>query len=219
VKVLIADDHKLVLDGLKLYLHRKRPDVDVVCAETFEEASIQAAETRDLDAAVLDLFMPGMNGLRGLRTMRSRHPDLPVLIMSGLADGAMIREALSSGAAGFIPKDLPGQSMISALDLALAGETYVPPAAFSDLSLPERLPRSAESTSAPSNENPLHSLSKRERQVLVHLVEGMSSKEIALAIGTSTPTVSFHLTKIFRKLDVSQRTEAVSKAVSLGLGA
>jgi two-component system nitrate/nitrite response regulator NarL len=216
VKVLIADDHKLVLEGLKLYLNRKRPDLSVLCALSFDEAAVQADEIGDLDAAILDLYMPGMDGLRGLRTMRDKHPELPVLIMSGLADSATIREALRSGAAGFIVKDLPGRSMISALELALAGEIYVPPMALDDLPEPGAEPCSPDWAVVPPGGNPLRCLSERETQVLTNLVVGMSNKEIARRMGISAPTVSYHLTRMFRKLGVTRRTEAVSKALRLG---
>ncbi len=213
MKIVLADDHRLVLDALEAYLTQLRPDVVVLRATNFEEAENHVASTADIDLVILDLNMPGMDGMNGLRTMHAKHPGSPVVILSGFADGTQIREALQNDAAGFIPKDLSGKAMLSALELVLSGESYIPEAALMDLEDGKTGDQGMEFTV----DSPLQALTVRELEVLNLLIKGLANKEIALELGSSNVTVAFHLKNVYRKLNVSRRTQAVSMAMNLGM--
>jgi DNA-binding NarL/FixJ family response regulator len=206
--LMVADDHRLVLDALQAYLTKIKPDIEITVAADFEQALQCAEQSTGLDLVILDMNMPGMNGLRGLGVMRERFPGLPVVLLSGQASGAQVRDALREGASGFIPKDLSGEAMLMALELVLSGETYVPAVALAD--------NGARRSEFPGD-NPLSSLTHRELEVLSLLIEGRSNKSIAHRLGLKHATVAFHLKSVFRKLNVASRTEAVSAGIKLGL--
>ena len=213
MRLVLADDHVLLLDALQAYLKGLEPDVEVITATDFDQALQHVTRSAGLDLVLLDLNMPGMNGLEGLRIMKQRFPNLPVVLLSGNAGAKQIREAMSCGAAGFIPKDLPGEALVRALELVLAGSRYVPMLALSE--------SPAEGTDLQSHRfrpgNPLRALTPREFEVLTILVHGYSNKEIAADLGLKEVTVAFHLKSVFRKLKVSSRTEAVTTGIRYGL--
>ena len=168
----------------------------------------------DVDLAILDMNMPGMNGLQGLDILRARYPDLPVVMLSGVATGLDVRQALARGASGFIPKDLSGEGMLRALELVLSGEVYIPSMILTESGGEAAAsPQQAESF---ANDNPLSKLTRRESEVLSLLIKGQSNKTIAQQLGMKDITAAFHLKGIFRKLGVSNRTEAVITAMRLG---
>ena len=211
--LVLADDHKLVLDALQALLKKLQPEIEITKATDFDQALDRVSGAQVLDLVVLDVNMPGMNGLEGLKTMKRRYPDLPVILLSGQGDPRLVRDALNNGAAGFIPKDLAGEAMLRALELVLSGETYVPTIALSEPSGPPFY--RAEPRLDP--DNPLSRLTRRETEVLSLLIHGQSNKDIAKQLGLKDVTVAFHLKGIFHKLNVSNRTEAVSTALSLGM--
>ncbi len=208
--ILLADDHRLVRDGLKFFLERLGPDVKVAEAETFDEALSSAAECDDLQLIILDLVMPGMNGLTGLEVMRARFPDVPVVILSGSFQRNEVINAINRGAHGFIPKTLSGKAMLSALQLVVSGEKYVPSIIFSEGQM------GGNGVGSFADDSPLQRLTPRERDVLGLLTKGHSNKEIARALGLQEVTVKVHLKGVFRKLGAVNRTQAVKIAMQLG---
>jgi DNA-binding NarL/FixJ family response regulator len=213
MRIILADDHVLVLDALQAYLKVLQPGIEVLRAIDFDQAIELASRSADVDLVVLDFNMPGMGGLEGLRVMQRRHPDLPVVLLSGYATSELVREALNLGAAGFIPKDLAGPAMIKALELVLSGETYVPAMALSADG--DRQDATGAGRFAPGN--PLSGLTSRELDVLRRVIQGETNKAIARELGLKAVTVAFHLKNVFRKLRVSTRTEAATRAIELGL--
>ena len=214
--MVVADDHPMVLDALEGYLKRIGPDIVVERAQDFDRAVDCAGKFEKLDLVILDVKMPGMNGLEGLDVMKTRFPGVPVVLMSGYNDVRLIRKAMARGAAGFLPKDLSGQAMQKALELILSGEAYVPLTAFSEDPDDSSGIRSAHNNSfAPSS--PLARLTRRELQILTLLCEGSTNKSIARDLAVKGETVAFHLRGVFRKLGVARRTEAAMIAMSLGL--
>ncbi len=217
MRVLVADDHELVTDALKKYLKRIDPDVEVFAATKFEEAVDKAQGTDDLNLIILDLYFPDMPGLEGLTLLRRQCPDVPIVMISGIANHHEMMDALDRGAAGFIPKDLPSGTIVKALELVLAGERYVPSRLVSDLSLTARDPgHRRKMAHAPGSQ--LNELTVREHEVLSLLLEGKSNKEIARQIGIKEVTAAFHLRGVFKKLGASNRTQAVTTAIRLGWG-
>ncbi|MFQ5783875.1 MAG: response regulator [Alphaproteobacteria bacterium] len=214
MQILLADDHRLVRDGLKFYFDRLGPDVDVIEAETFDEALSKASELDGLDLIILDLKMPGMNRLVGLEVMRARFPDVPVVILSGSYHRSDVINALERGAHGFIPKTLSGKAMLNALKLVISGEKYVPAVIFSEAK--PGLAGARSGNVAFSDDSPLQRLTPRERDVLALLTKGLSNKEIARGLEVQEVTVKVHLKGVFRKLGASNRTQAVKIAMQLG---
>jgi len=214
VRIVLADDHRLVVEAIQSLLSSLDPEIEVVQAANFSEAIKKLAEENVVDLVVLDLNMPGMNGVEGIRIMGEKHPQLPVVILSGQASAEEVREVLQAGARGFIPKDLGGKGMLRALELVLSGEIFVPA-----MALEKGLEDVKAGTGAGgkfSPENPLSHLTPRERQVLSLLIEGQSNKAIADRLGLKPITAAFHVRGIFRKLNVANRTEAVITAIKLG---
>lgn len=204
MKILLADDHRLIRENLGEFLVQLEPDVQVLEAGDFQEAHDLAASDPGIDLAILDLVMPGMNGLEGLAKLRKIIPDVPIVIMSGVASRIQAVQVLDHGAAGFIPKTIGGQAMLSALRLVLSGEKYLPEMVLG-VSQEETYEFGAEQSGA--------KLTKREREVLAHLVEGASNKLIARHLEIREVTVKVHLQSVFRKLGVSNRTQAATAAV------
>lgn len=215
MRVLIADDHPLVTDALTGYLKQINPDAEVVAAQTLDQALERLAEEASIDLVVLDLYMPGMQGLEGLTTVRSRYPDIPVVMISGIADRRQIMEALERGAVGFIPKELASAALIKALELVLAGEIYVPSTLIPGRGLREDSAGYGRAAAVEEG-SPFSELTARERQVLALLLKGYSNKQIAQELGTKEITAAFHLRGVFRKLGVSNRTQAAAVAFRSG---
>ena len=132
LEILVADDHKLLREGLKPFLRELASDVAILEAANFNETQGAAAAARDLRLILLDLSMPGMNGMRGVETLHGAHPDVPLVILSGDSRRETVLGAVQAGASGFISKTVSGVAMVNALRLVLSGETYLPSSAISE---------------------------------------------------------------------------------------
>ena len=226
MKILLADDHALFKDALIQYIERAEPDAVVTCAKNFYEVKEILEKDAAQDLVLLDLRMPGMEGMEGMKYLRKTYPDLPVALISGVAEMRDVKAAMDLGAVGYFPKTLPGKSMIKAIQLVLAGEKYIPidyetnrimPSYFNggQLEGQEGLAFSdnAEGSLAPAKAN----LTPREQEVLTFLRQGASNKEIANNLGLQVVTVKLHVRGVCRKLGVKNRTQAALKAQELGL--
>jgi DNA-binding NarL/FixJ family response regulator len=215
VRVLVADDHKLVGDALAEYLRNLDPEIEVLRAANLEETLACIEGSEQVDLVLLDLKMPGMDGLDGLATLRHRFPDVSVVMLSGFLDGEVVSKALSHGVSGFIPKDLSGPAMIKVLELILAGETYVPSKLVPDAG--SGTGKSGQEAQASwQTDSPLGKLTAREAEVLSLLISGCSNKEIARELGIKAVTAAFHLKRVCTKLGASNRTQAATAALKLG---
>ncbi|MDM0039732.1 response regulator transcription factor [Variovorax sp. J22G21] len=222
MKILIADDHRLVIEAVKAKLAEIEPDIEFVLAMSVDE--LLAGASDELDLAVIDLNMPGADGQAHIEEIRRRHPAVPVIVLSGYEDPAVMRSALERGVLGFIPKAYSPEVMISAVRLVLAGGVYVPPMMLSALppgivaGVPAKTttdtaaPRPA---SAQTLEHLRNVLTERQVEVLQLLSQGKPNKLIGRALGISEGTVKIHLAAIFRALNVRNRTEAVVAAQTL----
>ena len=202
MRVLIADDHEMILDIARMYL-AQQGDMDVITANDVNEALEINRVDGPFDVVVLDYNMPGMNGLDGLRAMVDAVGSTPVALITGNPTRSLMVDALEIGASGLISKILPIKSLANAIRFIESGETYMP------LNLmTEPVPR-PETKSGP--------LSAREMTVLSYLGEGRKNKEIANSLGLSEGTVKMHVMSICKKLEVSNRTQAVIVARDTGL--
>jgi DNA-binding NarL/FixJ family response regulator len=213
MRLLLADDHDLLREAVELLLRRWESSIQVIHARSLSEAVAKGAEEGKLDLILLDVHMPGMNRLAGLQVMRQHHPEVPVALITGLESSDLAAAAIEAGAAGVIPKAISGKGLVAAIQLILSGERYIPD------------PRLLESWTASGNghqngdaaDPDMDKLTQRERGVLMLLTSGVSNKEIARELEIEVVTVAVHLSRIYRKLGVANRTQAVRKAIELGL--
>jgi two-component system, NarL family, nitrate/nitrite response regulator NarL len=215
LRILIVDDHPLVVEALADCIRTINPAADVVRTTSFEEA-MEFASRQTFDLALLDYRIPGVQGLQGLRLMHGRFPEMRIVMVSGVAGGHKILEAMEIGAAGFIPKDLSVQALMKALELVLMGESFIPVKALQATGMAETGGH-FKLRESPSRGRTVHGLTQRESQVLVLVEQGMPNGKIAEVIGTKYVTVAFHLKNAFRKLGVANRTEAAAAVRLLGL--
>ena len=207
MKILIADDHALFRDGLRYLLGQLGEPVEVLEARDGAEALELAGAHPDLELVLLDLGMPGIDGLAGLRLLRARCPAVPVVILSGSEEPADVRQALDAGALGFIPKSSTSQVMLSALRLVLSGGMYLPPS-YAERPHGMRVPLAASSVDSLG-------LTPRQLDVLRLLGQGHSNKGIARVLRLAEGTVKLHISAILRALGVDNRTSAVVAAARL----
>ncbi|OAN44697.1 DNA-binding response regulator [Paramagnetospirillum marisnigri] len=214
MQILVADDHKLVRDGLKPFLQELDPGADILDAATLSEA-LQAIEgAPNLSLILLDLMMPGMDGLDGLVQIKAKVPNIPVVIVSGYSTRDHVVAAVQSGAAGFIPKTVSGTAMVNALRLVLSGETYLPSSSFfEDPANQGAQPIAPKPAAVPP---PFDRLSRREGEILAQLVEGRTNKEIAIALSLQEITIKVHLRNVYRKIGAANRAQAVRIALQSG---
>ena len=221
MKILIAADHRLVIEAVKAKLAELEPGIEFVLAMSVDELLVGASD--DLDLAVIDLNMPGADGHAHIDEMRRRHPAVPVIVLSGYEDPVIMRTALAHGVLGFIPKAYSPEVMLSAVRLVLAGGVYVPPMMLSALppgivaGVPavEAAARVATPAAAHTLDHLRNVLTERQVEVLQLLSQGKPNKLIGRALGISEGTVKIHLAAIFRALNVRNRTEAVVAAQTL----
>jgi DNA-binding NarL/FixJ family response regulator len=210
MNILVVDDHPLYRSGVVYTLQNAGMDVHVVECAALETAFQKLDAGLQADLMILDLQMPGYAGLDSVRTVRSAHPELPVLVLSGNEDPAVVRECIELGAFGFVPKSAPSEQFQAALSLVLAGGVYLPPA-----SLSVGAPASAAQQDAWSRLGAR--LTGRQRQVLLGIVQGKPNKVIARDLGLSDTTVKSHVAHILDALVVSNRTEAVYALARAGV--
>src|SRR5574337_565586 len=215
MKILIADDHRLIIDAVADKLSELEPGVEFVAAVNARELLERVSEP--LDLALVDLGMPGADGLSHIQQVRQRCPQLPIIVLSGQEDPAVMRDVLDCGAQGYIPKAYSPAVMVSAVRLVLAGGIYVPPMLLSAAGCdagpsPDAAGQSAEAAGAEALRD---LLTERQVDVLRLLSQGQPNKVIGGRLGISEGTVKIHLAAIFRALNARNRTEAVMKARAL----
>ena len=201
LNVLAVDDHRLMLDAIRAMLERE-DDISVIAEADAGDKVLPLVGQTGPDVVLLDVRMPGMDGLAVLEQLRERYPSVAVVMLSGIDDPALVRAALERGAAAFVLKHVDPR------DLAAAVRQVVGGAIFRPLDL---LPHGSRATTDDAG------LSKREISILEALQSGSSNAAIAKELFLAEQTVKFHLTNIYRKLGVSSRTEAVRRAYERGI--
>jgi DNA-binding NarL/FixJ family response regulator len=212
MKLIIVDDHTLFRNGMALLLQAHCSNCEIWEGDSLDAGLAQAAAHPDVDVALLDLHMPGMNGVQGIRRFKDSQPELPLIILTGAEDPRQIQSVLSAGASGFIPKSSTPSVMLSAIQLVLSGGTYIPPQAL----LHPATFTQALAGASPQERSQMQ-LTDRQMQVLRLLAEGKPNKLICRELNIEEGTVKAHIASVFRVLDVTNRTEAATVARQAGL--
>jgi DNA-binding NarL/FixJ family response regulator len=201
-KILIVDDHPLYREGMVSALRAQLPEFAVPEAESAERGLEALTAEPDIDLVLIDLRLPGMDGLTALRLYAERHPQVPRIAISGQDDPDLVKRSFDAGASGFIPKSMSITEVAAAIRLVLAGGVFVPPA------LPVMQPCAQNGGSA---------LTLRQLEALRLLAEGYTNKEIASALCITERTAKAHVAAIFEALGAENRTQAVVAAQRCGL--
>ena len=207
MRALVIDDHPLIQEIMPAVLRKALGEVTVATEGTLEAGLIRAAGSVPPDLVMLDLGLPGCEGIDALTRFRLEFPELPVVVLSATVDRESILGALDSGASGYIPKTSKPEVMIAALKVVVAGGVYVPPEALEELAVntPTRAPRGE-----------TMELTERQRDVLRLILRGYNNERIASELAIAPNTVKQHAHAIFTVLGVSTRAEAVIAAMRHG---
>jgi DNA-binding NarL/FixJ family response regulator len=208
-RLVIADDHPLFRGALREAVAGLFDASAIAEAGSFDDMSKLLDRNSDVDLVLLDLAMPGVRGFSGLMYMRAQFPSVPVVIVSGNDDPAVIRRCMDFGASGFIPKTLAVAEIRNAVESVLRGGIWTPPDV--DLSA-----KPDDDTAAMLTR--LASLTPQQVRVLMMLSEGLLNKQIAYELGVSEATVKAHVSAILQKLGVESRTQAVIAASKIEIG-
>jgi DNA-binding NarL/FixJ family response regulator len=193
MEILVVDDHALFREGLVYVLNGLENDLTILEASSYDEAIIYLNSHPNLDMVLLDLSMPDKDGFVLLSYCRENFPLVSVVVLSASKQQSDLNRALDGGALGFIPKDTTSKVMLNALRLIISGEIYIP----ASMTLQKN-----------KNQNSHKTLTPRQQEVVDMMMRGHSNKKIALEIGIAEATIKMHATSIFKRLGVSNRTEA-----------
>ncbi|MFZ5692544.1 MAG: response regulator [Pseudomonadota bacterium] len=208
-RLIIADDHPLFRGALREAVSGMFARVEFSEAGSFDEVSKLLDNGAEVDLILLDLSMPGVRGFSGLMYLRAQYPGVPVVVVSGNDDPAVIRRCMDFGASGFIPKTLDTDGMRAAIAAVLNGGLWTPP----DVDL--EAGTDAETSALLSR---LATLTPQQVRVLMMLSEGLLNKQIAYELSVSEATVKAHVSAILQKLGVESRTQAVIAASKIEVG-
>ncbi|MDP9185184.1 MAG: response regulator transcription factor [Actinomycetota bacterium] len=214
MRILIVDDHALVRRGMSYVVKEGFPDAEVLEAES-SAAALEALRTSGkVDIALVDVRMPDLDGLELLRAVKAEWADMPVIMLSTYENAPYVKRALADGAAGYLLKDATPEDLSQAINVAMSGSGNV----LSPRVIQNLFEDQEASNSASNGRRSEYSLTQREHDILALLAEGRSNREIAGRLYLSEKTVKAHLAAIFRKLGVTNRTQAAMMAVQMGVG-
>ena len=205
-QILIADDHQILRQGLTALLH-SQGDMTVVGQASDGRKAVELAQDLRPEIVVMDLGMPGLNGIDATRQILALLPDAQVIVLSARSDRQSVSEAFRAGAAGYVLKDAAMEELVNAIHTVLSGEKYLGNKMTSSLAA-EFLSRGEDHRTA---------LSPREREVLQLLAEGKATKEVAMALGVSVKTAETHRRSIMEKLNLFSIAELTKHAIREGL--
>ena len=210
MNVIICDDQAIIRDGLELLLKLEK-DIEVVGLARDGDEAVQMAAEHAPDLMLMDLKMPGMNGVEATRRIRAHHPEIKVLVLTTYDDDQWVFDAIRAGASGYLLKDTPREEVIKAIRGTVAGDAFIDPAVagklMSQVANKQVLPATLLTDK----------LTGRETEVLRLLARGLSNGEIAGKLHLSEGTVRNHVSAIFSKLGVSDRTRAAIIGIEHGL--
>ena len=220
ITVILVDDHDVVRTGLRSFLNTQA-DVKVVAeARNGEEALLRAEETKP-DLVIMDITMPGMDGLEATRQLKARSPECLVLALTVHEDKQYFMEMLAAGASGYITKQAAADDLVAAIRAVAAGQVYLQPAlARWLLDDYQRLAKQEQAQAKPTENGEtvvgLDILSQREREVLELVGQGWNNQQIGKQLGLSPKTIARHRERIMNKLNMHSRTELVKFAIRTG---
>ena len=210
-RILIADDHAIVRTGLRA-LVTAAPDLQLVGEATGGYEAIEMAGETYLDVLILDLSMPDLDGIAVTRQVKLRYPDLRILILTVHEDEAMLREAVKAGASGYILKRAAESELVKAIATVRRGDLCIDPAMLRVLLAQDPAPQPE-----PGPHPRPEPLTPRETEVLMHIVQGYTNREVGEALGISVRTVEGHRANLLEKLGLHSRVELVRYARDHGL--
>ena len=205
-KIIIADDHPLFRDALKQAVQSGFGDIEIITCGAFATLQRAIESHDDSDLILLDLQMPGAVGFSALRYLGLRCPNIPIAIVSAHEDASVVKKAIEHGASGFIAKSSPLTELVTAVQDILQGDVVLPEGI--ELSFTPDEPEPANFSQQ------IESLTPKQFRVLMMLIDGRINREIADELCVAEATVKAHLTEIFKKLNVSNRTQAATQASS-----
>lgn len=208
IRVLIVDDHKLVREGLKAVLGQGE-EIEVIGEAGSGEDALEMFESLDPDVILMDISMPGLNGIQTTKLIKKQNPDTKVVILTMLDQEGSVYEAIKAGATGYMIKNTSSDELVRAIQAVHDGKALLHPDATAQLL--------KEFVCLSENRAKDYGLSDREMEVLQLLSEGKTNKELAKSLWISEQTVKTHLAHIFGKLGTSDRTETVARALRTGL--
>jgi len=200
IRCVVADDHPPIVEAVAQFLHGE-DDVELVGRAYDGEHALRLIEEEEPDVALLDIRMPGIGGIETVRRLAAHGSPTRVIVYTGYAERSLLLEALDAGARGFLLKEAPLHDLIRALRIVCAGETYVDPALASSL------------TGGPQAREPQPALTKREREILRLLADGMRNEQVAQRLFISPLTVRTHVKNAMEKLGAETRAQAVARAL------
>jgi NarL family two-component system response regulator LiaR len=204
IRILIADDHDVVRQGLRMFLSLD-PDLEILGEATNGAEALSLTRALKPDVVLMDLLMPQMDGIAATQAVRRECPDTEVIALTSVLEDASVTGAIRAGAIGYLLKDTQAEELCRAIHAAAAGQVQLSPQAAARLMREVRAPESPET------------LTDRETEVLRLLARGRANKEIARDLGIGEKTVKTHVSNILAKLDVQSRTQAALYAVQIGL--
>jgi DNA-binding NarL/FixJ family response regulator len=217
--LLLVDDHAMVREGLCALLRGPGLECEVLEAGSCAQALAVLADRADVAWILLDLGLPDSRGIEALEKLRKRHPEVPVVVVSGSEDRALVLECINAGAMGFVGKSSNGADLVHALEHVFAGGIHLPPALFA-AAAPRPAAGKKPATAGVRPALARLGLSERQAQVLELVVQGLSNKLVANRLGLSEATIKTHVAAGLRALNVRNRTQAVFALASWGhLGA
>jgi DNA-binding NarL/FixJ family response regulator len=209
VRVLIADDHRVVRQGLRMFLGLD-PDIQVIGEAENGAAAVERARALRPDVVLMDLVMPEMDGIAATAAIRTALPETEVVAMTSVLEDAAVVGAVRAGAIGYLLKDIDADALCRAIKAAAAGQVQLAPAAAARLMREVRAPE-------PKPGQTAETLTERETDVLRLLARGYANKEIAVELGIGEKTVKTHVSHVLAKLGVQSRTQAALHAARIGL--
>jgi DNA-binding NarL/FixJ family response regulator len=209
IRVLIVDDQTVVCEGLRAILSTA-PHIEVVGVAHEGRAALDLLPTLKPDLVLMDLKMPGMNGIHATRAIREQYPHIRVLVLTTYDGDEWVMDAIRSGADGYLLKDSTRGDIVAAIEGTVAGETHVDPGVADKLFAVVR-------GTPPSDSSILEELNEREREILQLIAHGLTNAEIADRLSLAIGTVRNYVSGVLEKLDVTDRTQAAALAWRYGL--
>jgi DNA-binding NarL/FixJ family response regulator len=215
IRVLIVDDHAMVRRGMRDFLDL-HDDLEVVGEASDGHEALDAAADLHPDVVVMDLLMPGLDGIAATAELKARHPAMEVVAITSFIEEQRITAALEAGASGFLLKDAEADDLAGAIRAAHAGEVYLDPAVAGIVAKRMRAGAS-QGASGPDGGRAVGTLTGRERDVLACLARGLSNQAIATELGMAERTARTHVSNILAKLGLTSRTQAALFAAEHGI--